>query len=86
MADDLETSFAQARVEALEFIKRHNEKLPSEYCPFCGDEGHLPGLPCPACGYRHVVAWAILRDGEFGYDVVTLTDRKTMLARFNVEL
>jgi hypothetical protein len=59
--------------------------LPSDRCPKCLGDGHVPGLTCPACGYRHAVAWAILRDGEWGYEIVSLTNRKHVLARFDVE-
>lgn len=83
--DALEKAFLKARDEALEFIGDYNSKLPSESCPSCGDTGHVPGLRCPTCGYRHHIAWAILRDGEWGYEVVALTNRRKVLAEFKVD-
>ena len=84
MAQDLEKEFAQAKRDALSFIAKYNAALPSANRPGCGDEGHVPGLRCPTCGYRHAVAWTILRDGEWGYEVIALCDRKKILARFDV--
>lgn len=78
-------AFGAQKAKALKFIAAYNETLPSSHCPQCRDEGHVPGLVCPACGYRHHIAWAILRDNEWGYEVVPLASRKTVLARFNVE-
>lgn len=82
--DDLEIEFAEAKVRALDYTRAYNAKLPSKKCPECGDKGHVPGLRCPACGYRHPRAWAILRDTEFGYDVVSLTNRRQVFASFRV--
>lgn len=84
-SEDLEQAFAEAKARALDYIGAYNAKLPSKRCPNCGDEGHVPGLRCPCCGYRHPVAWAILRDSEWGYEVVTLTNRRKVLAEFRVE-
>ena len=81
----LEGAFQLQKDRALSFIEKHNAALPSKRCPECHDEGHVPGLRCPACGYRHGVAWAILRDGEWGYEVIALTNRKKVLAEFRVE-
>lgn len=80
----LEKAFADAKTDALDFIKKYNAKLPTESCPKCGDAGHIPGLRCPACGYRHNIAWAILRDSEWGYEVIALTNRKTVVREFRV--
>ena len=83
--DNLEQEFTEAKARALDYIGTYNAKLPSKACPECGDEGHVPGLRCPCCGYRHHQSWAILRDTEFGYDVVPLTNRRQILATFKVE-
>lgn len=80
----LSRAFAQAKAEALGFVASYNASLPSHACPACGDAGHVPGLRCPACGYRHDRSWAILRDTEWGYDVVELTNRRKILARFEL--
>ncbi len=83
----LESAFRCQKKKALEFIDQFNERLPSQNCPNCGIEGHVPGLPCPAadCGYKHEISWAILLDTEFGYDVVALNDKRgPAFARFNV--
>lgn len=89
MADThyLEREFSRAKHDALAFIERHNDKLPAQRCPSCHAEGHVPGLPCPeaTCGYRHDVSWAILLDTEWGYDVVSLNDRKHVVISYNVE-
>lgn len=78
-------AFAEAKAEALGFVAGYNASLPSKACPECGDLGHVPGLRCPACGYRHDRSWAILRDTEWGYDVVPLTNRKSILASFRIK-
>ena len=83
-SEDFEQKFAEAKSRALDYIGAYNAKLPSKACPECNDDGHVPGLRCPCCGYRHPRAWAILRDTEFGYDVVLLTNRKQILASFDV--
>lgn len=89
MTDDQEEilgrAFAEAKAQALGFVARYNASLPSTACPECGDAGHVPGLRCPACGYRHDRAWAILYDTEWGYDVVWLTNRKKILASFRIK-
>lgn len=82
--EDLEQEFADAKGQALDFIGAYNAKLPSKACPACNDAGHVPGLRCPCCGYRHPQSWAILRDTEFGYDVVPLTNRREVIASFEV--
>lgn len=84
-ADDLDAAFEKQKQHALEYIHTFNAKLPSAACPGCGDEGHVPGLKCPVCGYRHPIAWAILRDTEFGYDAVALTQRARVYQTFNVD-
>lgn len=83
-SDRLGRAFSVAKTEALSFITGYNASLPSQACPSCGDEGHVPGLRCAACGYKHDRAWAILRDTEWGYDVVELTNRRKILARFEL--
>lgn len=82
--DQLEAAFDRARHQALDFIKDHNAMLPTE-CPRCREESHIPGLRCANCGYRHETAWAILRDTEYGYEVVSLTDRQCILSAFPVD-
>ena len=82
--DQLEEAFHHARHRALAFIKKHNDMLPTD-CPKCREEGHIPGLRCPNCGYLHGTAWAILRDTEYGYDVIPLNDRRRILESFTVE-
>lgn len=80
---ELFLGFARALAAAREFAETHNSSLP-RWCPACGDEGHIPGLLCPGCGYRHRIAWAIVRDTEWGYDVVSIADRRQVLAKFSV--
>lgn len=79
----LEGAFAVARSQALVFIEEHNAALP-DICPKCDDSGHVAGLRCPACGYRHRISWAIIRDTEWGYEAVSLTNRRKVLAVFNL--
>ncbi len=74
--------FALLRRQADEFADRHNARLPSRECPKCLSPGHVPGLRCPECGYRHPQPWAIVRDTEWGYEVVPLTKRRRVIARF----
>jgi ribosomal protein L37E len=81
--DQLERMFSSARAQALAYIGEVNAKLPLQ-CPRCQDHGHVPGLLCPACGYRHTPPWVILRDTEWGYEVVPLTNRRKVLAVFKV--
>jgi len=78
-------AFETQRRCAQEFAAAFNEKLPSDMCPKCTESSHVPGLTCVACGYKHTSAWAIVRDTEFGYDVVALTSRRTIYASFVVE-
>ena len=80
-----ERAFGDARRRATLFISKYNEALPRSACPSCGDEGHLPGIKCPACGYRHETAWAILRDTEWGYEVVPLVNRERVIATFEID-
>ncbi len=80
-----EGAFRLQKNRALSFIEKYNAALPTRCCPACHDTGHVPGLRCPACGYRHHTAWAILRDGEWGYEVIALTNRRKILAEFRVE-
>lgn len=82
--DQLEAAFDRARHQALDFIKDHNAMLPTE-CPRCREESHIPGLRCANCGYRHETAWAILRDTEWGYEVIPINDRTALLKTFNIE-
>lgn len=83
--EKLDAAFKQARTNAVLFIEAYNARLPSRACPSCDDEGHLPGLRCPACGYKHSSTWLILRDTEWGYEAVTLTNRKFIVASFPLE-
>lgn len=80
----LEQAFERSRHQALVFIRDFNAKLPT-VCPHCHDEAHIPGLRCPNCGYRHGTAWAILRDTEYGYEVIPITDRQRILESFTVD-
>ncbi len=82
---DLDQEFEEAKRRALAFIAAHNSKLPTAFCPSCGDESHPPGLRCPGCGYIHHIAWVILREGEWGYEVVALTNRKRIVVEFRVQ-
>lgn len=87
MEDDYESldrAFEGLKAEALSFAEGYNASLPSKECPKCGDAGHVPGLRCAACGYRHERSWAILRDTEWGYEVVWLTNRRKVLATFSL--
>lgn len=83
----LEHEFRGAKKKALIFIEKFNDKLPTRECPSCHSEGHVPGLVCcyATCGYIHPVSWVLLLDTEFGYDVVSLNNRKHKVATFNVD-
>ena len=83
--DPLELQFAEAKTKTMLFIKEHNDNLPHERCPKCNDDGHVPGIRCAACGYRHKIPWAILRDTEWGYEAIALTDRNSVLVEFKIE-
>jgi hypothetical protein len=85
--DYLGREFQQAKKKALRFIERFNEKLPTQQCPNCRTEGHVPGLPCPeaTCGYVHPVSWVLLLDTEFGYSVISISNRRHTVAVFNVD-
>jgi len=82
---NLERMFSSARTRALSHANNYNAQLPSAQCPRCKDPGHVPGLRCTNCAYRHPQTWAIIRDTEWGYQVVPLTNRKIVLAEFNVD-
>ena len=84
MAQNLERAFAEAKEQCLAFIRDHNTKLPQS-CPHCGTDGFVPGLRCSECGEVSSPAWAILRDTEWGYEAIPLTNRRKILARFEVE-
>ena len=85
--DYLDREFAEAKKKALTFIEKFNDKLPTQQCPNCHSEGHVPGLPCPeaTCGYVHPVSWVLLLDTEFGYSCVSINNRKHTVATFNVD-
>lgn len=81
---DWDRAFEEERQKALQFIEKHNAELPTPDCPQCGEDGHVPGLPC-RCGYKHPVSWVILRDTEWGYAAVSLNNQRHALARFHVD-
>lgn len=85
--DYLESEFRTAKKKALKFIDKFNDKLPTDRCPACHSDGHVPGLFCPeaTCGYIHPVSWVLLLDTEFGYDIVSLNNRRHCVASFNVD-
>lgn len=83
--DELDRAFKEARKNAVLFIESYNARLPSKACPSCRDAGHLPGIRCPACGYLHGSAWLILRDTEWGYEAITLTNRRGLVAYFPIK-
>jgi len=78
----LTVAFAEARAAALTYAARYNASLPVTACPQCDDGGHVPGLLCPACGYRHPVPWLILVDTEYGYELVSIARPRTTHAVF----
>lgn len=80
-----EAAFREAKIKALRFIEHFNEGLPTDHCPFCGVNGHVPGLPCPECSHCYEVPWAILLPGEWGYEVVAINNRKNVIMEFYVE-
>jgi len=82
----IQSAFMTQKIKAEAFIERYNSALPTERCPGCDTADHCPGLPCPDCNYVYQTSWSILKDTEWGYDVVALNDRKRILVRFNVEL
>lgn len=82
---DWDAAFAWQRQRALRYIELYNMALPRKHCPRCQTEGHLPGIPCPDCGYRHAQGWCILRDTEMGYDAVCIGKPMVVIASFNVD-
>lgn len=82
----LSTAFQNAKAEAEVFAEKYNSQLPIEKCPGCGEPDHCPGLACPDCGHVHSVSWAIIKDTEWGYDVVALNNKKLRVAEFRVDL
>lgn len=82
----IDLAFREAKRRAETYIEGHNNQLPTAKCPSCQTDGHCPGLACPDCGHVTSVSWAILRDDEFGYEVIALNDRKRIYARFPVNL
>lgn len=82
----LDRAFARAREKAAAFASKRNSKLPAAACPQCSDSGHVPGLRCPSCGYKHSEPWSIVLDTEWGYAVVALTNRRMVFAEFKVRL
>jgi hypothetical protein len=81
----LDAEFLIARIEAEEFATQWNAVLPVQHCPNCGATDHCPGLACPDCSYVHPISWSILRDTEFGYEVVSLNNRRNRIAVFQVK-
>lgn len=81
--DYYEAAFREARAKALLFIEHFNEALPLT-CEVCGSAG-VPGLPCPECCHCHPVPYAILRPGEWGYEVVAIDNQKNIIMEFYVE-
>lgn len=80
----LDAAFLEQKKQALSFIENYNESLPTDHCSECLCSGHVPGLPCPECSYTHPISWAILRSSEYGFEVVTLADRKVVMS-FSIE-
>jgi len=90
MVDDdyLEHEFRRAKKKALKFIEQFNSKLPTERCPNCRSPGgHVPGIACPepGCGYIHNISYVLLLDSEWGYDIVSLNNRKHRVTSFNID-
>lgn len=82
----LDRDFKKAKGDATAFAEKYNAILPTENCPGCGTKDHCPGLACPECGYVHSLSWAILRDTDWGYDVVPLNKpRHVIIAGFYVK-
>ncbi len=82
--NELTEDFDWAKWRAREFILAYNRCLPSEACPHCAQCAHVPGLPCPECGYEHPVSFLILLDGEYGYEAVEIRNRRQVVATFEV--
>lgn len=80
----IDRAFRRQKTKALAFQKKHNAALPAEKCPFCGCNGHVPGLPCPDCCHQYEVPWGLILDTEWGYAAVSIGNRKVVLAQFNV--
>jgi len=80
----LDAAILEQKKQALRFIEHYNEQLPTDHCPVCLCSGHVPGLPCPECSHVHPVSWVILRDSEYGYEVVSLASREVIMA-FSIE-
>ena len=76
--------FSEQRDLAFEYLRKHNAELPTDACPMCGKLRHVPGFPCPKCGYRHLVALGRVRDTEHGYEVIGVGAGTAIFARFIV--
>jgi hypothetical protein len=79
----LESAFCQQKSKCARFVDHFNSRLPQQCA--CGNEGFVPGLPCPDCSRIHDVSWLISRQGEWGAEAVTLNSRR-VVARFDVEI
>ncbi len=77
--------FDEAKRRALTFIDKHNDRLETEKCGVCGCSGTVPGLPCPECSHVYPIPWAILLDTEWGYSAVAISNRRHVLADFQIE-
>lgn len=84
--DELDLAFRAAKERARVFVLAYNEALPTSRCPKCKVHGHVPGLPCPDCGYIHKCAYLLVRDTEFGYAAVPLNNQRKEFAIFNVNI
>jgi hypothetical protein len=84
-SEELDAKFSAAKARAVAFAEAWNSKLPTDECPACRSCGHVPGLPCPECSHVYPVSWGIQVDTEWGYSVVAISNRRQILAEFNVE-
>lgn len=84
-ADDdfYEKAFFEAKEKALRFIECFNQDLPLT-CETCGS-ANVPGLPCPECSHCHPVPYAILKPGEWGYEVVAISNQRQIIMEFYVD-
>ncbi|HVT30335.1 MAG TPA: hypothetical protein VHE81_20160 [Lacipirellulaceae bacterium] len=84
--DDLTRAFEIAKSRAVEEAERRNANL--ERVCRCGATSYVPGLECQACGHKadRDHAWAVVRDTEFGYDLIPIGSRFEVLATFRVDM
>ncbi|HVT30272.1 MAG TPA: hypothetical protein VHE81_19840 [Lacipirellulaceae bacterium] len=84
--DHLTQAFEIAKARAIEEAERRNAKL-ERVCK-CGETSFVAGLCCPSCGSQadRDHSWVVVRDTEFGYDLIPIGSRFDVLATFRVDM